>query len=187
MIADHFKISGVTKDISLVGLVTLMSIGANLPESFVATIGLNQTYLLIGLVAVVAVSLVRYLKFTLVLVIAIMAVGANLPQELAKEIGIDPQIMLFALLAMVGTSLVNFVIKLPKGVKPIAQINSTHGSRTLCHAASKGHASMVYSLISAGINPNFKDEKGQLPLVIAASTGQALVVKLLLQSWHNKD
>ena len=54
--ANFFKISGVTKDIALVGLVTLMSIGANLPESFVATIGLNQTYLLIGLVAVVAVS-----------------------------------------------------------------------------------------------------------------------------------
>jgi hypothetical protein len=101
---------------------------------------------------------------------------------LAKEIGVDPQVMLFALMAMVGTSLVNFIIKLPKGVKPIAQINSTHGSRTLCHAASKGHASMVYSLISAGINPNFKDEKGQLPLVVAASTGQALVVKLLLDN-----
>lgn len=183
--SDMFKISGMTKDIALVGLVTLMSIGANLPESFVATIGLNQTYLLIGLVSVVAVSLVRYLKFTLVLVIAILAVGANMPQELAKEIGVDPQIMLFALLAMVGTSLVNLVIKLPKGVKPIAQINSTHGSRTLCHAASKGHASMVYSLISAGINPNFKDEKGQLPLVVAASTGQALVVKLLLDNGAN--
>lgn len=179
---SSFKISGVTKDIALVGLVTLMSIGANLPESFMATIGLNQTYLLVGLVAVVEVSLVRYLKFTLVLVIAILAVGANMPQELAKEIGVDPQIMLFALLAMVGTSLVNLIIKLPKGVKPIAQINSTHGSRTLCHAASKGHASMVYSLISAGINPNFKDEKGQLPLVVAASTGQALVVKLLLDN-----
>lgn len=177
-----FKISGITKDFLLVGLVTLMSIGANLPESFVAAIGLNQTYLLIGLVAVVAVSLVRYLKFTLVLVIAILAVGANMPQELAKELGVDPQIMLFALLAMVGTSLVNLLIKLPKGVKPIAQINSTHGSRTLCHAASKGHASMVYSLISAGINPNFKDEKGQLPLVVAAATGQALVVKLLLDN-----
>ncbi|OGI58695.1 MAG: hypothetical protein A2V58_01300 [Candidatus Muproteobacteria bacterium RBG_19FT_COMBO_61_10] len=180
--ANLFKISGVTKDVVLVGLVTLMSIGANLPESFVASIGLNQTYLLVGLVAVVAVSLVRYLKFTLVLVIAILAVGANMPQELAAEIGVDPQIMLFALLAMVGTSLVNLIIKLPKGVKPIAQINSTHGSRTLCHAASKGHASMVYSLISAGINPNFKDEKGQLPLVVAASTGQALVVKLLLDN-----
>jgi hypothetical protein len=180
--ANSFKISGVTKDIALVGLVTLMSIGANLPESFMAVIGINQTYLLVGLVAVVAVSLVRYLKFTLVLVIAILAVGANMPNELAKEIGVDPQIMLFALLAMVGTSLINFVIKLPKGVKPIAQINSMHGSRTLCHAAAKGHASMVYSLISAGINPNFKDEKGQLPLVVAAASGQALVVKLLLDN-----
>jgi hypothetical protein len=181
-LANMFKISGVTKDIALVGLVTLMSIGANLPESFMATMGINQTYLLIGLVAVVAVSLVRYLKFTLVLVIAILAVGANMPNELAKEIGVDPQIMLFALLAMVATSLINLIIKLPKGVKPIAQINSMHGSRTLCHAASKGHASMVYSLISAGINPNFKDEKGQLPLVVAAASGQALVVKLLLDN-----
>jgi hypothetical protein len=176
------KISGLTKDISLVGLVSLMSIGANLPESFMAKVGINPTYLLIGLVAVIAVSLVRYLKFTLVLVIAILAVGANLPMELAQEIGVDPQIMLFALLAMVATSFINFIIKLPKGVKPIAQINSAHGSRTLCHAASKGHASMVYSLISAGINPNYKDEKGQLPLVVAAAHGQALVVKLLLDN-----
>lgn len=181
-LSKSFQISGLTKDIALVGMVTLMSIGANLPESFMAQLGINQTYLLIGLVAVVAVSLVRYLKFTLVLVIAIMAVGANLPQDLAKEIGIDPQIMLFALLAMVGTSFINFIIKLPKGVKPIAQINSLHGSRTLCHAAAKGHASMVYSLISAGINPNFKDERGQLPLVVAAASGQALVVKLLLDN-----
>lgn len=175
-------LSRLTKDVMLIGLVTLMSIGANLPESFMAKVGINQTYLLVGLVAVVAVSLVRYLKFTLVLVIAIMAVGANLPSDLAHEIGVDPQIMLFALLAMVATSFMNFVIKLPKGVKPIAQINSTHGARTLCHAASKGHASMVYSLISAGINPNYKDEKGQLPLVMAASQGQALVVKLLLDN-----
>ena len=182
IITTELKISGFTKDIILISIVSVMSVGANLPESFMARVGINQTYLLVGLVAVVAVSLVRYLKFTLVLVIAIMATGANLPNDMAREIGIDPQIMLFALLAMVATSFVNFIIKLPKGVKPIAQINSMHGSRTLCHAASKGHASMVYSLISAGINPNFKDEKGQLPLVVAAINGQALVVKLLLDN-----
>jgi Ankyrin repeats (3 copies) len=188
--SSMFKISGITRDIALVGMVTLMSIGANLPESFLSQIGINQTYLLIGLVAVVAVSLVRYLKFTLVLVIAILAVGANLPSELAREIGVDTQVMLFSLFAMVATSFVNFIIKLPKGVKPIAQVNSVHGARTLCHAASKGHASMVYSLISAGINPNFQDEQGQLPLVVAAAHGQALVVKLLLDNGadvHAKD
>jgi len=175
-------VSGMTKDVVLVGLVTIMSIAANLPESVIAWTGINQTYLLIGLIAVVAVSLVRYLKFALVLAIAIMAVGANLPKSMAEEIGIDPQIMLFALVAMVITSFANFLIKLPKGVKPIAQVNSLHGARTLCHAASKGHASMVYSLISAGINPNFKDEKGDLPLVVAAQNGHALVVKLLLDN-----
>jgi hypothetical protein len=177
-----FKLSKLTKDIILIGLVSVMSVGANLPQSFMATVGINQTYLLIGLVAVVAVSLVRYLKFTLVLVIAILAVGANLPSDLAQQIGVDSHIMLFALIAMVATSFINFVVKLPKGVKPIAQINSAHGSRTLCHAASKGHASMVYSLISAGINPNFRDEKGQLPIVVAAANGQALVVKLLVDN-----
>jgi len=185
MLPASLKISGITKDIVLVGIVTLMSVGANLPESFLSNIGVNSTYLLIGLVAVVAVSLVRYLKFTLVLVIAILSIGANLPSDLAHEIGVDPQIMLFALFAMVATSFVNFIIKLPKGVKPIAQVNSLHGARTLCHAASKGHASMVYSLISAGINPNFMDEQGQLPLVVAAANGQALVVKLLLDNGAN--
>ena len=176
------KISPFTKDFALVALVTMMSIGANLPEGTIAQFGIDQTYLLIGLVAVVAVSLVRYLKFTLILVIAILAVGANLPTDLAQEFGVDPHVMLFALFAMVATSFVNFIIRLPKGVKPIAQINSTHGSRTLCQAAAKGHASMVYSLISAGINPNYRDEKGELPLVVAARYGQALVVKLLLDN-----
>jgi len=180
-------LSALTKDVILIGLVTLMSIGANLPESIIASLGINQTYLLFGLVGVVGVSLVRYLKFTLVLVIAIMAVGANLPHDLADQLGVDPQIMLFALVAMVATSFINFIIKLPKGVKPIAQVNSLHGSRTLCQAAAKGHASMVYSLISAGINPNFKDEKGELALVVAARYGQALVVKLLLDNGADID
>src|SRR4030065_378417 len=142
--SGSFRISGVTKDIALVGLVTLMSIGANLPESFMSILGINQTYLLVGLVSVVAVSLVRYLKFTLVLVIAILALGANLPNDLANEIGVDPQVMLFALVAMVATSLANFLIKLPKGVKPIAQIKRSHGSRTLCHAGGPGESAVGY-------------------------------------------
>ena len=176
------KVPAITKDIALVTLVTLMSIGANLPEETTAGLGIQRHYLLIGLIGVVAVSLVRYLKFTLILVIAILSVGANLPTDIARELGVDPHIMLIALLAMVATSLANFILKLPKGVKPIAQINSVHGSRTLCQAAAKGHASMVYSLISAGINPNFKDERGHLPLVVAAGNGHALVVKLLIDN-----
>ena len=179
------KFPAITKDILLVMLVTLMSVGANLPEETTAGLGIQRHYLLIGLIGVVAVSLVRYLKFTLILVIAILSIGANLPTDIADEIGVDPYVMLLALLAMVATSLANFILKLPKGVKPIAQINSVHGSRSLCQAAAKGHASMVYSLISAGINPNFKDERGHLPLVVAAGNGHALVVKLLIDNGAN--
>jgi hypothetical protein len=170
------------QDAVIVGIVTIMAIGANLPEELQAGYHLNKNYLIIGLGTFIAVALVKYLKFALILAVAILAVGANLPHELAQQIGVDPQIMMYALAAMVVTSLINFILKLPKGVKPLAQINSLHGARTLCHAAYKGHASMVYSLISAGINPNFKDEKGNLPLVLAASQGHALVVKLLLDN-----
>ncbi len=176
------KFSSWAQDITIVVLVTLMSIGANLPDRVTRGIGLNKDYLLIGLIAIIGVSLVRYLKFALILVIAILAIGANLPADIAQRLGVDPHIMLFALVAMVVTSFMNFLLKLPKGVRPIAQINSSHGARALCHAAQKGHASMVYSLVSAGINPNFRDENGHLPLVLAASRGHALVVKLLLDN-----
>lgn len=171
-----------TQDIIIIVLVSLMSIGANLPEDISKVLGINRNFLIIGLISIVVISLVRYLKFTLILVIAILCIGANLPGDVAEKIGVDPQIMLFSLVAMVVTSFVNFILKLPKGVKPLAQINSSHGSRALCQAAYKGHASMVYSLISAGINPNFADEKGHLPIVVAASQGHALVVKLLLDN-----
>lgn len=181
------KFSSWAQDITIIVLVTLMSIGANLPDRVSRVIGLNKDYLLIGLIAIIGVSLVRYLKFALILVIAILAIGANLPGDIAQRLSVDPHIMLFALVAMVVTSFTNFVLKLPKGVKPIAQINSSHGARALCHAAQKGHASMVYSLVSAGINPNFRDENGHLPLVLAASRGHALVVKLLLDNGASVD
>lgn len=176
------KFPAITKDVVVVVLVTLMSIGANLSDEMTAGLGINRKYLLFGLITVVVVSLVRYLKFTLILVIAILSIGANLPHDIAVEFGVDPQIMLFALVAMVATSFANFLMHLPKGVKPIAQVNSTHGARSLCQAAAKGHASMVYSLVSAGINPNFKDEGGNLPIVLAAGRGHALVVKLLIDN-----
>ena len=172
----------IIQDVVIIVVVTLMAIGANLPERYSDILSINKDFLLIGLGTFIAIALVKYLKFALILAVAILSLGANLPQEIAQQIGIDPQIMLYALAAMVVTSLINFILKLPKGVKPIAQINSMHGARTLCHAASKGHASMVYSLISAGINPNFQDEKGNLPLVTAAGQGHALVVKLLLDN-----
>lgn len=179
---DHSKKVSYAKDALILGLVTLMSIGANLPDAFARRFGLSKQYLLIGLIAMVAVSLVRYLKFTLILAIAILAVGANLPADIAAQLHIDKGVMLLALVAMVATSLINYVLNLPKGVKPIAQINSLRGARALVSSAAKGHASMVYSLISAGINPNFRDQDGNLALVVAAARGHALVVKLLLDN-----
>lgn len=180
-----FKIPEIYQNIAVVSLVSLMAIGANLPDNVTAGLGLNKNYLLIGLISIVCVSLLRYLKFTLILVIAILAVGANLPESIAAELGVSSQVMLFALVAMVLVSFMNFLLHLPKGVKPIKQVNSMHGARALCQAAYKGHASMVYSLISAGISPDYPDEQGHIPLVVAASQGRALVVKILLDNGAN--
>lgn len=179
------KIPAYTKDVVIILMVTLMSVGANLPDQVASGWGVSKDYLLIGLIAMVVVSLVRYLKFTLILAIAILALGANLPAELAQEFGVDRTVMLVALVAMVATSFLNYLLHLPKGAQPIAQVNSLHGARTLCAAAAKGHASMVYSLVSAGLNPNFKDERGNVALVVAAGHGHALVVKLLLDNGAN--
>ena len=80
--------------------VAVLSIGANLPIGLAQQWGIDRKYLLGGLICLVGVALVRYLKFTLVLVVAILAIGANLPSDMATEFGVDRHIMMFALISM---------------------------------------------------------------------------------------
>ncbi|MFQ6024689.1 MAG: ankyrin repeat domain-containing protein [Acidiferrobacterales bacterium] len=165
---------------ALVGTVTLMSIGANLPRHFAENWGIDRRYLLGGLIALVGVSLVRYLKFTLVLVVVILTVGTNLPAEMAEELHINQDILLFALISMVVISLTSRVFNyLPTGLEPKPS-ERPHGTVALFNAVSRGHVSVAQQLLKAGVNVNARTSTGQTALMAAAAKGYADLVKVLL-------
>lgn len=171
-------------DAAVIAMVILMSIGANLPKDL--GMAIDQRYLVGGLIAVVAVSLVRYLKFTLVLVVAIMMIGANLPSKMAGELGINTNIMMFALVVMVLVSLSNKLFKMPTGVENKNQSSkSAHGASALFSAIAKGRMSTVKSLISQGVSANLTTKEGYTPLIFASSKGYGDMVQLLLDKGAN--
>lgn len=168
-------------DWGLVLGVALMSIGANLPPGMAESWGIDRRFLLGGLVALVAVALVRYLKFTLVLVVAILAVGANLPGDIAREFGVDRHIMMFALIAMIVISLASRFFKIPTGIdKP--KSSSRHGAVALFNAVARGQMSVAQSLLKTGVNVNVRTVDGTTPLMAAAKKGYSDLAKVLLDN-----
>lgn len=170
------------RDWGLVAVVVLLSIGANLPEEWTAWINFDRRYLLGGLIAVVAVALVRYLKFTLILVIVILAAGANVPEDIANEFGIDPQISLLGLVAMIVISLSNRVLKLPTGLEKSGRSKTAHGAAALFTAILKGRIAVVQSLLNQGVNVNVRTVSGKTPLMAAAYKGYSDIVQMLLDN-----
>jgi hypothetical protein len=160
----------------------LLSIGANLPEEWIAWITFDRRYLLGGLIAVVAVALVRYLKFTLILVIVALAAGANVPADIAEEFGIDPQISLLGLVAMIVISLSNRLLKLPTGLEKSGRSKTAHGAAALFTAILKGRIAVVQSLLNQGVNVNVRTVSGKTPLMAAAYKGYSDIVQMLLDN-----
>jgi len=171
-----------SRDWAFVIVVALLALGANLPAELTETISIDRRYFLIGLVAVVGVALVRYLKFALLLVVAFLAIGANLPGELAKEFGIDPQLMLLGLVAMVVISLCNRIWKLPTGLEKSGRPPMVHGAAALFNAILKGRTAVVQTLVKQGVNVNTRTVSGKTPLMAAAYKGYTDIVQLLLDS-----
>lgn len=174
------KIKTRLSDGIIVLLVGIMSIAANLPDDFQA--GLDRRYLLAGLIGIIVVSLIKYLKFALVLVVAVLAAGANLPGQLAADLSIDKGIMMFALGAMVIISLANQLFKLPTGLdkddKTLSQ--NMHGAAALFGAIGKGRVPTVQALLQQGVSPNVKTKGGQTPLMYAAAKGYPDLCQILI-------
>lgn len=174
-------------DVSVLGMVSLMAIGANLPES--VQVNFDRRFLLAGLIAIVVVSLVKYLKFTLVLVVVTLAIGANLPQQIADDLGVDTRVMLFGLVAMIVVSLANHIFNLPVGTqaKPQKKKSDTHGGAALFGAIRKGRLASVRALLDRGVSANIRLKNGQTPLMYAAAMGFGDVVQLLLEHGADKN
>ncbi len=160
--------------------VAVLSIGANQPTGLAQQWGIDRKYLLGGLICLVGVALVRYLKFTLVLVVAILAIGANLPTDMATEFGVDRHIMMFALIAMVVVSLASRFFKIPTGIEKRRVSSTRHGAVALFNAVSKGQVSVAQSLLKTGVNVNVKTLSGATPLMAAASKGYSDLTKVLM-------
>lgn len=176
-----------SKDWIIVTLVAVLAVGANAPETWAKYIAVDQRYLLAGLIGIVGVALVRYLKFTLLLVVAILAMGANLPGELAAKFGVDSNILLLALVAMVVMSLSNRLLRLPTGTEKKQGARSTHGAAALFNAIVNGRVATVESLIEAGANVNVRTVNGTTPLMVAAAKGYSDIVRVLLDHGARHD
>jgi hypothetical protein len=170
------------RDWGLVIVVILLSVGANLPNAWTDWITFDRRYLLGGLIAVVAVALVKYLKFTLILVIVALAVGANVPADLAKEFGFDPQISLLGLVVMIVVSLSNKLLKLPTGLEKSGRSKTAHGAAALFTAILKGRIAVVQSLLNQGVNVNVLTISGKTPLMAAAYKGYSDIIQMLLDN-----
>ena len=171
----------MNKDYVLLAIVTLMSIGANLPETIAGLSGVDRKLLVAGLLLVVTIALVRYSKLALILAVAILAFGANLPHEIAATLNIDPQILLITLAAIVLFSLANRILKLPSGLDQKQGFVSEEGSRALFRAITNRRVRIARRLLEAGTNVNARSRQGYTALMIAASHGHDEIVRLLLQ------
>lgn len=165
----------------LLAIVTLMSVAANLPDPYVKQLGIDRDWLLGALVVVVAIALLRYLKFVAFLAVSVLVVGANLPADLARELGVDQGILLIVLLFLVAISFANYVWKLlPTGVEPQAKTSGEDAAAALSKAVGRGEMSLVRRLLDMGVDPNATVE-GRTPLMVAAEHGYTDMVQLLLE------
>lgn len=171
-----------SKDIWLLLLVVLLALAANLPEDVAVAYSIEKKYLMMALAGIIAVSILRYLRFTLVLMTVVLAVGANLPEELAARFNIDASIMFFTLLVMVVIAAVNRFLNVMPDKPPPRLQNSIHGARALIKAISTGNVQHVQRLIQAGVNVNVATLSGKTPLMLAAFTGYADIVQLLINA-----
>ena len=171
----------MNKDYLLLAIVSIMSIGANLPETLLGLSRVDRKLLVAGLLLVVTIALVRYSKFALVLAVAILALGANLPQEIAATLNIEPRILLITLAMIVMFSLGNRILKLPSGLDRKQGFVSEEGSRALLRAVANRRIRIARSIIDAGTDVNARSPSGETALMIAASHGHDEIVLMLLQ------
>jgi hypothetical protein len=174
----NLKIS--RKEWILVGMVGLIAILANLPESMLSGWGLSVHYLVITLVAVVFIALLLYMRFTFFLIITLLVIGANLPGQFASSLNISKVPLILALALMVGVSLINHIVRLlPSGLE---KDSSVEAQKALFYAVEKGNMVYAQKLLNMNLDPNVKGPGGYTPLMYSAAKGHAGLVELFLRN-----
>lgn len=171
------------KEFTLLTLVGLTAVVANLPSDVLLARGLEPRYLLAVLGILVLLALFLYVRFFFFLLYCLLAVGANLPDQWAEGLGIARLPMLIALGVMVVFSLLNFALKVvPSGLDAnVRRRRSPEGIKALVHAVERENLGAVRQLLRMNIDINVVDDSGLTPLMVAAVKGQLVMVGLMLK------
>ena len=89
------------KKFLLVFLIIAIVPALNMPEGFLARLGVDSSILMAATIAIVFAGFMQHLNLALIVLITIMAVAANVSDEAASAIGYDPDLVLVGLIALV--------------------------------------------------------------------------------------
>jgi class 3 adenylate cyclase len=183
-----------SSEVWLLLVVSLMALGANLPDDMIGNV-VERNLLLIALVATVFISLFRYLRLMLFLTVSMLSIGANLPEQLATQLGISRTALIVASGVLVAVAL---LYKLYQRQKPqdetaaehapvasetevaVSHLRDTIESRAAVIAAIlNGDFAALHQLLISDVEVNFSQD-GQIPIFLAIEKGSVDIVLLLL-------
>ena len=172
------------REFSLMGLITLTALLANLPEEYVGSVlGISRNVLFAVLAIAVIIGLFLYLKFGLFVAVVLLIAAANLPEQIADGLNISKVPIVLALVALVGVGLVNTLVKLlPTGLEPKPRERSAEAVRALFYGIEKSNLVYAQKVLSMNFDPNVVHDNGYTPLGYAAMRGNAQMVELLLRN-----
>ena len=183
-------------EVWLLLIVSLMALGANLPDNLIGN-ALDRNLLLVVLSVTVFIALFRYLKLMLFLSVSILAIGANLPDQLAAQLGISRPAMIVASGMLVVVALLYKLYQQRRlageataheGVSEatmevpasVSHLRDTLDSRlSILSAIRNGDFAALHQLLISDVEVNFSQD-GQIPLFLAIEKGNADIVLLLL-------
>jgi hypothetical protein len=167
---------------TLLSLVGIMALVANLPRRLLNDIGVQPDLLMAVLGVLVLLALFLYVKFFFFLLFMLLTVGANVPGKWAQELGMNQEVLLATLIAMVAMSLLNYAAKLlPTGLEKRARKQNPRAFETLRNAIERGNVSYVATLLSMDIDLDAADADGMTPLMLAARRGDIKIARLILK------
>lgn len=186
-----------SREVWLLLIVSLMALGANLPEQVIGHV-IERNLLLVALVVTVFISLFRYLKFMLFLTVSVLAIGANLPDQLAAQLGISRTAMIVASGVLVVLALLYKFYDRKRSQAgaedeyesvadgeatmsmAVSHLRDTIESRAAVLAAIfNGDFAALHQLLISDVEVNFSQD-GYIPIFLAIEKGNADIVLLLL-------
>lgn len=167
---------------TLLGLVGVMALTANLPRDVLDRVGVESGLLMALLGLIVVFALFLYVRFFFFLLYALLAVGANLPDQWADSLGISRTPMLIALIAMVVLSLINYSAKaFPTGLEPKKRKQNPDATRAIIDAIERKNLSYVRTLLAMDFDLDDAGPDGMTPLMRAAQRGEFKIVQMLIK------